>query len=66
MSPFFLSRCYLFFSKIWPENPENKNETLQILNCLGDKFSGCDFQNEALITHYEKKPNRNHAKCFLF
>ena len=39
--------------------------TLQIPNSLGDKFSYWDSQNEALITHYEKK-NRNHAKCFLF
>ena len=32
----------------------------QISNSLGDS------QNETLITHYEKKQNRNHAKCFLF
>ena len=29
--------------------------TLQIPNALGDKFSHWDFQNETLITHYEKK-----------
>ena len=29
--------------------------TLQIPNSLEDKFSYWDSQNEALITHYEKK-----------
>ena len=44
---------------------DNFNPTLQTSNSLEDKFSQWDFQNETLITHYEKK-NRDHAKCFLF
>ena len=39
--------------------------TLQISNSLEDKFSHRDSQNETLITHYEKKKARNHAKHFL-
>ena len=32
--------------------------TLQIPNSIGDKFSQWDSQNETLITHYEKKRQR--------
>ena len=46
-------------------SPDSGHPTLQIPNSLGNKNSHWDSQNEALITHDEKK-DRNHAKCFLF